>query len=1116
MRPLTLSFEHFGPYRQRQDIDFSTLDDFFLIYGKTGSGKTTIFDAIAYALYGEAVGGRSTLERELASRFSPAGSKPWVEFAFFASSSRWKVYRSLPYRKQNRKGKETEAAGEVALYRMNGEEKYELLADRPTTANQSLLELLRLSADEFSKIVLLPQGEFQQFLEMKTTERVEILEKLFDVRLYDEVTETARRKVLQLDSSLKAKNEELERLANELGTEPDARIAASEKALLDFDVRIEAAARDASLLETEIAQKSERLAFWQSLLAAWKAFSEIEQSKPAFDERQKRLEAAKTLAALGNLARQAGSQRDELVLALGEALRTGTELARLESDRSEIEATQEKLPHLREEQDGLQRRAALYQKALEAWRQKAGLERQRQDALQRLSTATEQCARQEQTIVSLKNSIAGLDTVAAGEPGAQEGLQKNLLAGEALKRIKDLVEQEEKIGAQRSETLRKTQSAEDSLLSADRDLAAAEKNRDRMDEELRHARAGILAASLVAGEPCPVCGSREHPTPAGLPENAPNEETFKKAQEAVETIRSSRAALIQKKENLESRLQEFMRELETVARKISDEWKAQAGAFPGDGADISIDAVSRDTIESIGARLESRRGALEGELKNYRDARGRLQQTRGSLDKAERDYARIQKEKAALEIACAELEARLSSFAEQAGNEDPQPRLEETQERLVVLQKEISRAEARAQEWQVAYGAANAEIEIRLATIASKGEMFIAGFGRFLDETEKVNVGSLFHVLKSSEGVPPPREPHPQIQPGHWQATEASIRNALVVLARSVPRTEKFGPDSRRLTDLAQSFEVICSSHATSEEEAFDLIGDVLDALWSQDRIREEEKALSMFRESYARTRASYEALAARAQPLSPLELEQEERALIGACAALAERKKALDASGSELRGERARLGAELERLRQQLSRAESLKNAYAAAVQEFGRQEKLARLLSGSLNPQRKMPFKNYVLGLQFREIAARASERLYRMSSGRYIVEADILSGSGNQKIGLELFVIDAWNGARRPVGTLSGGEKFMLAISLALGLADSIQERAGAQRIESLFIDEGFGSLDEESLSLAISVLDELRGDKTIAIISHVDELCSRIPSRIVVKKGVSGSRLEFERD
>jgi ATPase involved in DNA repair len=141
MRPLTLAFEHFGPYRQRQDIDFSTLDEFFLIYGKTGSGKTTIFDAIAYALYGEAVGGRSNLERELASRFSPAGSRPWVEFEFFASSARWKVYRSLPYRKQNRKGKESEATGEVALYRMNEAGTYELLADRPTTANQTLLGL---------------------------------------------------------------------------------------------------------------------------------------------------------------------------------------------------------------------------------------------------------------------------------------------------------------------------------------------------------------------------------------------------------------------------------------------------------------------------------------------------------------------------------------------------------------------------------------------------------------------------------------------------------------------------------------------------------------------------------------------------------------------------------------------------------------------------------------------------------------------------------------------------------------------------------------------------------------------------------------------------------------
>jgi len=136
--------------------------------------------------------------------------------------------------------------------------------------------------------------------------------------------------------------------------------------------------------------------------------------------------------------------------------------------------------------------------------------------------------------------------------------------------------------------------------------------------------------------------------------------------------------------------------------------------------------------------------------------------------------------------------------------------------------------------------------------------------------------------------------------------------------------------------------------------------------------------------------------------------------------------------------------------------------------------------------------------------------------MSNGRFLVEADILGGSGNQKIGLELYVLDAWNGGRRPVGTLSGGEKFMLSISLALGLADSIQERAKANRIESLFIDEGFGSLDEESLSLAISVLEELRGDKSIAIISHVDELYSRIPSRIVVQKAVGGSCLEFEQD
>ncbi len=294
MKPLSLSFEHFGPYCKRQDIDFSKLDDFFLIYGKTGSGKTTIFDAIAYALYGKAVGGRSNLERELGSRFSPAGSKPWVQFEFLASSAQWKVYRSLPYKKLNRRGQESEAASEVALYRMNEKGSYAILADRVTEANQILIDLLRLSAEEFSKIVLLPQGEFQKFLEMKTTERVEILEKLFDVGIYDTITETARKKVMELDAYLKAKKEEIERISNELGIEPESRIKESGKAISEFDEKIEELTRNALNLETQIAQKNERLSFLQSMLAAWKSLHEKEELKPIFDERERKLEAARS------------------------------------------------------------------------------------------------------------------------------------------------------------------------------------------------------------------------------------------------------------------------------------------------------------------------------------------------------------------------------------------------------------------------------------------------------------------------------------------------------------------------------------------------------------------------------------------------------------------------------------------------------------------------------------------------------------------------------------------------------------------------------------------------------------------------------------------------------
>lgn len=1143
MRPIRLAFEHFGPYAERQDIDFSALEDFFLIYGKTGSGKTTIFDAIAYALYGEAIGGRSNLEREFASRFSSQGSKPWVEFEFSASSAQWKVYRSVPYKKQNRKGKESEAAAEAALYRMNEASKsYELVADRITPVNEALLDLLRLRADEFSKIVLLPQGEFQEFLEMKTSDRAAILEKLFDVSMYEKATEMARRKVDLLSSSLSAKNDELERLASELGSDPLARIAAMRKAFEGFRAQIEETKENASHLDTEIAQINERIELWQAFMSARAAFIELEHSKPSFEARAASLDAAKNLATLAGLAQSVRSQHEDFLAVLKEAQRAGTELSKLEKARLEVEKNKERLPGLKNRQNELQRTAALYQRALDAWRRKEETARNLDELQKKISIALDSCAAREQELALTRKRISEFEALLAKEPEAQALTQNNAVAIEALKRAEGLAKQLERLNSQRAQILREIQSTEDSLLTASRDLASAEAARSRLEDEFRLAQAGILAVALEEGEPCPVCGSLHHPHPASLPNYAPDEQTVRQAQDAVETQKARHAGLVQKKESLAQRLQDIEHEIGSLQQSISEEWqnREELASLRQEAEEISSKA-----IEALAQSLKERKRILDTELEQYRLTRDALRTSRQQFEAAEEAFNQARQEREQLEKTKAELQARLDSLAEQAGEHDPEPLLENTLRALSDLQGEIIQLEQRAQEWQMAYRATSAQLDIHLSSLELKGNSLGPAFVRFFEESERLDVRVLLRTLEKpgiakdaalQTSVPqkifvPEESPHEapaRAKPPSALDALSDLAGILLQTAKGNETADRKARVGRTASILSEAFRAAgqkeAEEEAEAEADALSLVAHVQQTAWPTDRLRSEEQAVSAFREAYARAKAAYDALAARARRLnedaaksfSDQEIESEEHALIDARDALVLRKKDLEDTLAELQRARAEIGAQLDQFKRSLERYNELQQQYSAATQEFGKMEKLSRLLSGDLIKGKKLPFKNYVLGAQFREIAARASERLYRMSSGRYIVEADPLSGSGNQKIGLELFITDAWNGARRPVGTLSGGEKFMLSISLALGLADSIQERAGANRIESLFIDEGFGSLDAESLSLAISVLDELRGDKTIAIISHVDELYSRIPSRIVVEKGVGGSRLRLERD
>ena len=190
----------------------------------------------------------------------------------------------------------------------------------------------------------------------------------------------------------------------------------------------------------------------------------------------------------------------------------------------------------------------------------------------------------------------------------------------------------------------------------------------------------------------------------------------------------------------------------------------------------------------------------------------------------------------------------------------------------------------------------------------------------------------------------------------------------------------------------------------------------------------------------------------------------------------------------------------------------DALETERAERSREGSRMAVLANDLTGN-NPA-KTSFDAWILGMYLEEITTYANVRLERMSEGRYRIRLNESYRKGAGLAGLELEILDAFTGKARPSGTLSGGETFMTSISLALGLADSIQSRAGGIQLDAVFIDEGFGSLDEASLERAITILDEIRGSRMVGIISHVAELKNRIPNRVEVIKTAGGSRIRQE--
>ncbi|TMR30379.1 AAA family ATPase [Actinomadura geliboluensis] len=1001
MRLHRLEIAAFGPFSGTEVIDFDALSDagLFLIQGRTGAGKTSILDAVCFALYGQVPGVRNNV-KGLRSDHAPPGAGPRVVLEATIRGRRLRITRSPAWERPKLRGSGTTSEHAKVVLEEFEHGAWTGLTTRLDEAGDLVSRLLGMNAVQFCQVVLLPQGEFAGFLRAGADERRRVLERLFATEVFTQVEKwlaerraAAGRAAAELGAAAASI---ADRIAETTGAAPPR----GERPAVPQPRRGEPAVEPFAEVEALPAWAAELAGGHADVRAAVDAMragvtEALRAARAEFDD-------AKALADRRRRHAEAVARRDALAARAEEKSRTASRLdaaaradrvvplvrdvrdrhARAVQARRWAEETRARAASLlppkapedvlaKAERDRRDEAAALERMRAAAARLRE-VERQRDALAAELGRLEPRDARTAAALEELPAIVAArraeLDearVAAAGVPGAEAAVhdvRRRLDAAHRRDRVEILLAEAEE--AQRAA------------------VDAAQEARDRA-QELRQARldgmAAVLAGELKDGEPCRVCGSTEHPAPVASLAVVPSEEEVERAQaayDAAQTLRERRTG------EVESRRSERDQLLEAAGDAPAEALAAELAE-----AERALEAAAARAVEA--AELEAALHRHEQELDRAR---------------AERDeVSRLLTENRIRDGELADERARLSAELDEARGDDPT-----LEARLARLGRE---ADALAEAVEALRASGRADEELAAARARARQEAAEQGFGT-PDEVEEAALSD------EDQGVLRDRI-------RHLDDEEAQVRALLgdpaLAAAAAAP-----APDLPALEAAVRAAE---AAHTAAANAA--------------DRARKR-------------------------------------------CERLAEL--------------RADLGAAV--------------RAWRPAAERYEVAERLAGLASGKHAANRHaMSLSAYVLAARLEQVVAAANERLSRMSGGRYALvhttdraAGDRTKGAG----GLGLRVADAWTGLERDPVTLSGGESFITSLSLALGLADVVTAEAGGAEIGTLFVDEGFGTLDEETLDEVMDVLDGLRdGGRAVGIVSHVAELRARIPAQLRVTKNRAGS-------
>lgn len=1113
MKPIVLSIKGLHSFREEQTIDFEGLSGagVFGIFGPTGSGKSSILDAMTLALYGKVERAANNTHGIL----NHAEDTLSVSFTFALQTN-----HQISYKVERVFKRTDEMKVKTALCRfIEIRDEHTVLADKASEVNKRVEELLGLTIDDFTRAVVLPQGKFAEFLSLKGAERRHMLQRLFNLEQYgDRLVKKLRRQAQEANAR---KNEMLAEQSG-LGEASSEAVEQAEQALEQAEARLEAMRKNRD-------QAKERFTEYQEIWNVQKEKAAYEEEKKRLEKEQlhvdsmkKRLLEAETAAALKPYAdryaeaiqHEEKAEKEQTLAQKDLADRTAFFHQKHEEYEEWRQHKSGKEPELLTEQEQLSRLQEIEVKLSEAKqdeeRKKAELQ-QKEEALQsvmnELETVTDRLTRGQNRQTELKQQLKSLQVTSDERKSCQQAAEMALRIRQTEEQIRKEKKQSDalnlvlqKMNEEKSTLVQKTEAEKSNIIQAyeavqtvyhmvcetERSLTRmteqAKKRQQTLHSQREKARMALLtkelAEKLTAGKPCPVCGSTHHDPSASVHETYELDSNLEKNIKQTDVLLTEAAALSQEILSAKITLEEqsarfieqcpFLQTIQAPNLEAAASYENQPVQEAFDTATIEWKQVKQDIL-SVKTRMAQVISAYQESLKTADQLNEKIGFEQREADRIDSIIAELQ----------SSMDSRLKMFKEafqdQSVNEAEkwQQAIEEKDRAAEECEKRIEKsiaflAEHEAQKEKLRESGHQLEREkLELHYAAERIKSVIADYEHELGDYAKgdsiqIKLRSVqqdLKLLKEKE-----------------QSLYEELQSAQTMLNQAKSRASASELTLKEAKDRLEKAEAAWLEHAKSTR--FTRTEEVERSLIPDAELEKMKAGIDQFMDKLKQNAANLERVAEilAGRALSESEWSETVTAL----------QEAEDAFGAAIE-EKGAAAKALAVIRDHHKRFNEIEAELKKWQTHIDRLDKLQAVFKGNT-------FVEFLAEEQLESVARDASARLGMLTRQRYAIEVDSEGG----------FVMrdNANGGVKRPVSSLSGGETFLTSLSLALALSAQIQLR-GEYPLQFFFLDEGFGTLDQDLLDTVVTALEKLQSDNlSVGVISHVQELRARLPKKLIV--------------